>query len=979
MSGEAVRHWRQDDSTATRFQPRDMFSRAEDSEQCLGLHSINKTSADDTDDWAVALSSGQKADQCESLGHSSRRMHSDQKEWRRGQRLPSPPSNKIREKAHLHGRENRRHQVENKPTHFDGAERKRATFSAAPSNAWGVVMTSSKTSVKNQSDTASNNIRTKTESSAEMESKALTNNISFSQYSTPKQPEPAKSKNNPWGKKETVTPRIPNETIFPSLESNSEKSKLPNAALSSKAELKTTAPLSLPTTSLWGKSQKVSKTKLSQHKVDLAERGDFPSLLTASAAPRSITQQQISQTSSDPASFGKEKGAKKQAPNLASFISPKLSGSKNKGVTNNRSKQNSSIKTITAVKKKNSGVKRSITPSMPATSSGKLQGFHPFMINDQGAPVTKKGRQRLTPKKKKLTTLKKRVLEERLRVWKERNEANLSDDNKQHKLIDKNGQGDVISQLGENREARGSSTILIENFVRPSEDDLTDEDEYDEITSNVVSLAGRVGKVASVFVPRPLSSSKLELFKDELSQNIASLEATYAGFSFVKFSSCDAAIAGRDILDGIIVGGEKIRVSLLNVEVATHTDDDRIWQWAVLQCMSKRSNLINSQNEADRTIEVIDVDPSPSNTITFHNILTDDDYKDDEALTESLDDISSLARQYGEISNARPSKCGSDQGNVYISYKDNSAAAIAVEQLNGILIGGSHVLVTIQNDSPHFQRPKTVNEVLIENVLDENDFEDDDCLDESIKDISNIARRYGVIGRVYVEKIGDYKGRVHIEYVQDEKYAQHAAHQLNGMIIGGSTVRATIYSPVQNEELTVVDNRSLNEQEAPSPMYSGDKIIPERFAACKRVPKIPNSGPRSYAVKINDDRAVPLLAEMLGELMRLQERSKDDKNARARRRLVMGLREVARGIRAHKVKMVVMANNLDDEYGAIDTKLQEILEIACTEDVPVVFEFNKRKLGKAVGKSIKVSVVGIQSADGAQEQFKKLKKIIGVA
>jgi selenocysteine insertion sequence-binding protein 2 len=59
--------------------------------------------------------------------------------------------------------------------------------------------------------------------------------------------------------------------------------------------------------------------------------------------------------------------------------------------------------------------------------------------------------------------------------------------------------------------------------------------------------------------------------------------------------------------------------------------------------------------------------------------------------------------------------------------------------------------------------------------------------------------------------------------------------------------------------------------------------------------------------------------------MRLQERSKDDKNAQARRRIVMGLREVTRGIRACKVKMVVMADNLD-KYGAIDSKLQEILD-----------------------------------------------------
>ena len=119
---------------------------------------------------------------------------------------------------------------------------------------------------------------------------------------------------------------------------------------------------------------------------------------------------------------------------------------------------------------------------------------------------------------------------------------------------------------------------------------------------------------------------------------------------------------------------------------------------------------------------------------------------------------------------------------------------------------------------------------------------------------------------------------------------------------------------------------------------------------------------------------IPLINEMLGELMRLQLRSKDDKNARARRRLVMGLREVARGIKSHKVKMVIMADNLD-EYGAIDEKLQEILDLAEKEDVPVFFELSKRRLGKALGKSIKVAVVGIYSADGAYQQFKQLQKI----
>lgn len=72
--------------------------------------------------------------------------------------------------------------------------------------------------------------------------------------------------------------------------------------------------------------------------------------------------------------------------------------------------------------------------------------------------------------------------------------------------------------------------------------------------------------------------------------------------------------------------------------------------------------------------------------------------------------------------------------------------------------------------------------------------------------------------------------------------------------------------------------------------------------------------------------------------------------------------------------MVVMANNLD-QYGVIDEKLQEIIDLAKEHGVPLFFEFTKRTLGKALGKSIKIAVVGIQSADGAHQPFKKLNAL----
>ncbi|KAL7485536.1 hypothetical protein ACHAW6_011128 [Cyclotella cf. meneghiniana] len=814
---------------------------------------------------------------------------------------------------------------------------------------------------------------------------------------------------NPWKKEEPVAIQLktPNESFFPTL-SNTTKNKnnVPVNSSRTPTRLESTAPLSLPNTSLWGKrSSQSEKSGDVQSKIESSSNvEDFPSLSTALTATRSLQQSQLPVSSSLlEASFNNDQRVKgkgqKKSTNLASFLPPQLSGSnassKMKKTPPSRAKHSSSTtKTVTVVKKNTSGIKRSVISSAtPAATRSQSLSFHRSMIKDTGEPALKKGRQRLTPKKKKLTTLKKRVLEERLRVWKERNE-NLTTNNAEEgravvaqEMTDQTrvtapsigGNVDVVTSL---------ETVLIENFVSPEDDDLTDDDEYDEIISNVLSLTGRVGKVVSVFVPRPRVLLGDSLLEDELSKTIATLEPSYVGFSFVRFASSTDAIAGRDILDGIVVGGHRIRVSILELDKVDNRNGnppdsqtalaDRKWKIAVMQCMGRRPHLFkdDSQPHCDNRKADMSVYPSSTNTVVFQNILTEDDYDDLDALNECVEDISSLSKQYGELISARASTAGIDKGNVYVSYANDKVAEKAAQQMNGLVVGGMQISVSTQIKSPNFAEQSGAVEVILENILNDNDFDDEECLNESLGDISNLVRKYGVIGRVFADTIGNEKGRVHVEFLEGETAAQNAAQQLDGMLIGGIAVSAKVASCVGRVESSSTDKANLEDQ-APPPIYSGDKIIPERFAACKRVPKIPNSGPRSYAVKVNDERALPLMIEMLGELMRLQERSKDDKNARARRRLVMGLREVARGIRAHKVKMVVMANNLD-EYGAIDAKLQEILDMARTEEVPVLFEFNKRKLGKALGKSIKVSVVGIQNADGAQEQFKQLKRILGL-
>jgi selenocysteine insertion sequence-binding protein 2 len=87
-----------------------------------------------------------------------------------------------------------------------------------------------------------------------------------------------------------------------------------------------------------------------------------------------------------------------------------------------------------------------------------------------------------------------------------------------------------------------------------------------------------------------------------------------------------------------------------------------------------------------------------------------------------------------------------------------------------------------------------------------------------------------------------------------------------------------------------------------------------------------------------------------------------------------------RGIRSNSVKMVIIAPNIDPSGapGALDEKVEEILSAARNKAVPIVCALSKRRLGKALGKGIKVSIVGIYSFEGAHELRKQIEKITRV-
>ena len=579
----------------------------------------------------------------------------------------------------------------------------------------------------------------------------------------------------------------------------------------------------LPSTSSWGGKPKIVSVG-STMPTRRRKAEDFPSLSTSLTAPKTIQRHSFGLTAKDsqPIEGGGKKtkngpGSNKKATtaNLASFLSPPTKEHKK---NKSQSKPKKTSFSTTALL----GKKRSAPPQEDVLKLSDFNG-------------TKKGRQRVNPRKKKLTTLKKKVLKERLRVWQERNNISPEDGPSAKRA---RCDGDPVSPLPKDDGSNSSTTLMLMNYIRIDEDDLDDEEEFDEITSNLISLTGRIGTVVSVYIPRPSvrSDSAATATDDGLSE----LEGKNVGLAFARYVRPQDADAARSVLDGIVVGGQTVSVSVLNVDTvgssASSEENDRMWRLAALRAAesSVRQSVVADHSNSNLGGVSAALDDG-SYTIAFRGILCDDDYEDDDALHESVEDLKSLVRQYAVVTKGHGTVTGPDKGNVYISVCDGSSADEAVKRLNGMIVGGNAVTVELvgQDDLAGDA------EIVIENVLNDDDFADADCLEETVADLKALAAKFGMVGRTKAETEGEMKGKVFVTFTEGQKAAKQAAAELDGMLIGGQIISAKVVAQSSSKSPL---SASRHVEDPPPPMYSGDKIIPESFAECKRVPKIPNKG-----------------------------------------------------------------------------------------------------------------------------------------
>ncbi|XP_077050748.1 selenocysteine insertion sequence-binding protein 2-like [Siphateles boraxobius] len=146
--------------------------------------------------------------------------------------------------------------------------------------------------------------------------------------------------------------------------------------------------------------------------------------------------------------------------------------------------------------------------------------------------------------------------------------------------------------------------------------------------------------------------------------------------------------------------------------------------------------------------------------------------------------------------------------------------------------------------------------------------------------------------------------------------------------------------------------------------------------AASAITKIHSRRFREYCNQVlskDIDESVTLL---LQELVRFQERvyQKEPSKAKAKRRLVMGLREVTKHMKLHKIKCVIISPNCEkiQAKGGLDEALYNVIAMAREQEIPFVFALGRKALGRCVNKLVPVSVVGIFNYSGAEALFNTL-------
>ncbi|XP_054263222.1 selenocysteine insertion sequence-binding protein 2-like [Macrosteles quadrilineatus] len=96
--------------------------------------------------------------------------------------------------------------------------------------------------------------------------------------------------------------------------------------------------------------------------------------------------------------------------------------------------------------------------------------------------------------------------------------------------------------------------------------------------------------------------------------------------------------------------------------------------------------------------------------------------------------------------------------------------------------------------------------------------------------------------------------------------------------------------------------------------------------------------------------------------------------ANAKRRYVAGINQVNKYLQVKKVKLLIIAPDLEKNpgEGGLDEKVEKFKVEAELQGIPCIFGPNRKRLGKAVKKNTLVSCVAVLSYEGAEELYSQV-------
>lgn len=171
--------------------------------------------------------------------------------------------------------------------------------------------------------------------------------------------------------------------------------------------------------------------------------------------------------------------------------------------------------------------------------------------------------------------------------------------------------------------------------------------------------------------------------------------------------------------------------------------------------------------------------------------------------------------------------------------------------------------------------------------------------------------------------------------------------------------------------------------ESRSPATSNDSNFPslqnaitDKVQLVTILPTLHSRKFREYCDNIRSKELDEAVANLLKVIYGFQDRhyQKDPIRAHAKRRFVLGIREVKKYLMLKRLKFIVIAPDLEPvkSPGGLDQTVVHIREEGRTQQIPVIFAVGRRQLGFALMKKVPISIVGVISAEGAEELYREV-------